>query len=58
MFVVRKLIWRPPFIKLLDIDLVTDEYNETVEDEEDDKQRVANLRGRWGILWRLYYFLA
>jgi hypothetical protein len=45
-------------MKLGEIDLVTDEYKETIEDEEDDKQRTENLRGKWWIFWRLYYFLA
>jgi len=58
MFLLRKLIWRPPFMKLDEIDLVTDEYRDTVEDEEDDKGRAENLRGRWRIFWRMYYFLA
>jgi hypothetical protein len=58
MFTLRKLIWRPPFMKLDEVDLVTDEYQDTLEDEEDDKQRVEHLKGRWHIFWRLYYLLA
>ena len=58
MFALRKLIWRPPFMKLDEIDLETDEYQDTSEDEEDDKHRAENLRGRWRTFWRLYYFLA
>jgi hypothetical protein len=45
-------------MKLDEVDLVTDEYQDTLEDEEDDKQRAEHLKGLWRIFWRLYYMLA
>ena len=40
------------------VDLYSDEYDDSDQDRDDEKARDRNLRGRWGALWRIWYFVA
>ncbi|KAL4074275.1 amino acid permease-domain-containing protein [Scleroderma citrinum] len=45
-------------VDLSTIDLHEDEYVEADEDEAEDDEQKQRLRGRFGLLWKLFYYLA
>lgn len=57
-FAVWKLVKRTSFIDLRTVDLHQDEHHDGKADLEDDNDRAAKLRGRFGWLWRLYFVVA
>lgn len=40
------------------IDLYRDEHAEDEHDREDDEERERRLKGRWRVLWRVWYVVA
>ncbi|TCD66713.1 hypothetical protein EIP91_001006 [Steccherinum ochraceum] len=51
--------WRfHDFVDVRTVDLVKDEYAEEEEDIADDLERKERQSGKWGWLWRVYYFVA
>lgn len=57
-FIAWKIIKRNSFIDLRNVDLRQDEYVDTIDDEKDDWERENRLRGKFGILWKMYYAVA
>ena len=45
-------------VDLNTVDLHQDEYADLDEDEAEDNERKQRLRGRYGLLWRLFYYVA
>lgn len=40
------------------IDLYRDEHAEDEHDREDEEERERRLKGRWRVLWRVWYVVA
>lgn len=45
-------------VDIYTVDLYKDEHVEDSDDELDDEEVKKNLQGRYGWLWKLYYFVA
>jgi amino acid transporter, AAT family len=57
-YVAWKLRWRRPAVDLATVDLHTDEYTESAEEQEVDIIRKARTTGQWKHAWQAYYLLA
>ena len=58
LYIIWRLIKRPPFPKLHEIDLDKGRHEETPEDMADDEQIARREKGRAGILWKMYSWVA
>jgi hypothetical protein len=58
MYILRKLICRTIIPRLAEIDLRTDEYEDSSEDEAEDKLRSERETGPWRWFWKSYYLIA
>ncbi|KAH8110369.1 amino acid permease/ SLC12A domain-containing protein [Phellopilus nigrolimitatus] len=45
-------------INIGEIDLYADEHADDARDAEEDAERAAHLKGRWALLWRVWYAVA
>ena len=57
----RKTTFFGRFTDLVDVhtvDLYRDEHTEDEWDRQDDEEREQRLKGRWRLLWRIWYLIA
>ena len=45
-------------VDVRNLDLYADEHQEDEDDSMDDELRAARIKGKWRLLWRLWYWLA
>jgi AAT family amino acid transporter len=58
LYVIWRLVKRPPFPKLEQLDLDSGRYHNTVADDEDDKLIDEREKGKFGWFWKAYSYIA
>ncbi|KAF5385971.1 hypothetical protein D9615_002336 [Tricholomella constricta] len=56
-YLPARRVWYSDLVDTTTVDLFQDEYVEEEADKRDDEQRTNRIKGKKGIIWRVYYWI-